>query len=127
MHVSRSAAEGFAVAEDGGYLASLDTRLTDDLIDEGLAREVVRRVQSLRKDADFNIEDRINLRYQAGERLTKAITRFADYIRAQTLAETLEQGETNGDFVSATYQPDEDPKKDTSIDGETLAIGVKRV
>ena len=127
VQVSRSAAEGFAVAEDGGYLASLDTRLTDDLIDEGLAREVVRRVQSLRKDADFNIEDRINLRYQAGERLTKAITRFADYIRAQTLAETLEQGETNGDFVSATYQPDEDPKKDTSIDGETLAIGVKRV
>ena len=127
VQVSRSAAEGFAVAEDGGYLASLDTRLTEDLIDEGLAREVVRRVQSLRKEADFNIEDRINLRYQAGERLTKAITRFADYIRTQTLAETLEQGESNGDFVSASFQPDEDPKKDTSIDGETLAIGVKRV
>lgn len=129
VQVSRGAAEGFAVAEDGGYLASLDTRLTDDLIDEGLAREVVRRVQSLRKEADFNIEDRIALRYQAGERLNRAISRFADYIRAQTLAETLEQGETNGDFVSATYQPDPagDPKKDTSIDGETLAIGVKRV
>jgi len=129
VQVTRGAAEGYAVAEDGGYLASLDTRLTEELIDEGLAREVVRRVQSLRKDADFNVEDRISLKYQAGERLTKAINRFADYIRAQTLAETMEQGDTNGDFVSAMYQPDPDgdPKKDTSIDGETLAIGVKRV
>ncbi|MBE2270734.1 MAG: class I tRNA ligase family protein, partial [Anaerolinea sp.] len=130
VQVTREAAEGYAVADDGGYLAALDTRLTPDLVDEGLAREVVRRVQSLRKDADFKIEDRIVVKYQAGDRLKQAITRFAAYISAETLADALEEGEVNGDqgYTHAVYQPDPngDPKKDTSINGETLALSVKR-
>ena len=129
VQVTRSAAEGFAFAEDGGYLAVLDTQLTDELIDEGLAREVVRRVQALRKDADFNINDHIVLKYQASGRLSGAIERFAEYIRAETLAESMEQGDPDDGFVRADFQPDADgdAKKDTSIDGETLAIGVRRV
>ncbi|MDL1901322.1 isoleucine--tRNA ligase [Anaerolineae bacterium CFX9] len=127
--VKRSAAEGFAVGEDAGYLAAIDTTLTEDLIMEGLAREVVRRVQTLRKDADFNLSDHIVVTYRGSERLEKAIAQFGDYIRAETLAVELQHSEPLDGFHKAIYAPDAggDPKKDTSIDGETLTIGVKRV
>jgi isoleucyl-tRNA synthetase len=129
VEVRRNAAEGFSLAEDNGYMAALDTQLTDDLVMEGLAREVVRRVQTLRKDADYNISDNIVLHYSASERMAAAIQRFSDYIRAETLAARLEQGEPQNGFKRAYFGPDPegDPKKDTSIDGETLALAVKRL
>ncbi|MBI5669185.1 MAG: isoleucine--tRNA ligase [Chloroflexi bacterium] len=117
VEVKQQAAAGYAVAQDAGYLAAVDTTLTDDLIMEGLAREVVRRIQTMRKDADFNIEDTIAIRYTASERLGKAIARFADYIRAETLGQSLEQGEPNNGFF----------RQDFSFDGETLSLGVKRI
>ncbi|MFN8448591.1 MAG: isoleucine--tRNA ligase, partial [Anaerolineae bacterium] len=77
VQVLREAGAGFAVAEDSGYLVALDTTLTEDLIREGMAREVVRRVQSLRRDADFNISDHIVLMYEASDKLAQAIQQFA--------------------------------------------------
>ncbi|MBC6934321.1 MAG: isoleucine--tRNA ligase [Chloroflexi bacterium] len=116
VEVKQQAAEGFAVAQDSGYLAALDTRLTDELVMEGLAREVVRRVQTMRKEADFNIADTIHIRYAASEQLSRAITRFMDYIRAETLGESLEAGEPGDGFH----------RQDFSFDGETLSLAVKR-
>ncbi len=129
VEVRRSAAEGFALAEDNGYIAALDTRLNDDLIMEGLAREVVRRVQTMRKDADFDISDTIALTYTASDRLAQAIDRFSEYIRAETLAQQVENSEPSNGFHRAYFGPDPDGdlKKDTSIDGETLTLGVKRL
>ncbi|HLU08210.1 MAG TPA: DUF5915 domain-containing protein, partial [Oceanobacillus sp.] len=129
VEVHRNAAEGYAIAEDGNYLVALDTRLTEDLIMEGLAREVVRRVQTMRKDADFDISDTISLKYTASERLANAIERYADYIRAETLSAQLEQGEPTNGYYRAYFgpDPDGDPKKDTSIDGESLTLAVKRM
>ncbi len=116
VEVKQQSAEGFAIAEEGGYLAALDTRLTEELVMEGLAREVVRRVQTMRKDADFNIDDNIAIRYVASERLGKAINQFADYIRTETLGTSLESHEPNDGFH----------KQDFAFDGETLSLGVKR-
>jgi isoleucyl-tRNA synthetase len=129
VEVHRSAAEGYAIAEDNNYLVALDTRLTEDLLMEGLAREVVRRVQTMRKDADFDISDTITLKYNASERLATAIERFSEYIRAETLSSQLEQGEPTNGFHRAFFgpDPDGDPKKDTSIDGESLTLAVKRM
>lgn len=129
VEVKRDAAEGFAVAESEGYLAALETTLTEDLILEGLAREVVRRVQSLRKDADFDISDNILLKYEASTRLAEAIRRFGDYIANETLAVSVVEGVPDDGFFGASFAPDPagDPKKDSSIDGETLRVGVKRV
>ena len=126
--IKRIATEGYAVADDGMYLVAIDTTLTDDLINEGLAREVVRRVQSMRKDADFNITDQIVVRYQASEKLAKAIEQFREYIASETLATVLESGEVADGFHKAAFEPDAsgDPKKDNSIDGESLTLGVKR-
>ena len=129
VEVKRQAAAGFAIAEEGGYLAALDTRLDEALIAEGLAREVIRRVQALRKDSDFDIADRIALRYQASEKLAAAIAAHAGYIGAETLAGQVELGAAGDGFTSASFGPDEsgDPKKDTSIEGETLTIAVRRL
>lgn len=117
VQVLREAGAGYAIAEDGGYLVALDTTLTEDLIREGLAREVVRRVQSLRRDADFNISDHIVLKYQASDKLVQAIQQFTDYIGGETLSDTLEIGEPSDGFRTEQYD----------IDGESLTLGVKRL
>lgn len=129
VEVKRLPREGFAVAEDSGYVAALDIRLTDDLIMEGMAREVVRRVQTLRREADFDISNQIEICYVASDKLGKAVQQFADYIQSETLAATLQTGEPVNGYHRATYAPDPegDPRKDTSIDGETLKLAVKRV
>ncbi len=116
VEVRQQSAEGFAIAQEAGYVAALETTLTDDLVKEGLAREVVRRVQTLRKDADFNIADKIVVRYRASERLAAAIAQYADYIRAETLSESLEAAEPNDGFFC----------QDFAFDGETLSVGIKR-
>ncbi len=117
VQVLREAGAGFAVAEDSGYLVALDTTLTEDLIREGMAREVVRRVQSLRRDADFNISDHIVLKYEASDKLAQAIQQFADYIGGETLSDTLEAGAASDGFRTEQYD----------IDGESLTVAVKRV
>jgi isoleucyl-tRNA synthetase len=126
VEVRQQAAEGFTIAEDRGNLAALDVRLTDELVAEGLAREVVRRIQTLRRDADFDLEDRVDVIYSASERLKGAIEQFADYIKAETLADNLTIGEPGNGFQQAAFVPNDDPKADTSIRGEQLVIGVKR-
>jgi len=126
--VRRAATEGYAVAEDGGYVAALDTALTEDLVLEGLAREIVRRVQSMRRDANFDISDTISVRYRSEGRLATAISRFGDYIRAETLADSLEQGDHDNGAFRIVFGPDPtgDPKKDTSIEGESITLSVQR-
>lgn len=114
--VVQSAAAGYAVAEEYGYVAALSTTLTEDLIQEGLAREFVRRVQSLRKDADFAISDRITITYQASNRLRDAVRAFAEVIQRETLADALVESGPEAGAHSAAFE----------FDGETVTIGVRR-
>ncbi len=116
VKVTQEVTEGYAVAEENGYVAVLDINLTDDLINEGLAREVVRRVQTMRRDADFKIDDHILIRYRASDRLARAIEQFAQYICAETLSETLVNEDTENGYHAEAFV----------IDGETLSLGVKR-
>jgi isoleucyl-tRNA synthetase len=113
--VQQTGAEGYAVSEDRGYLAALKTDLDDALINEGLAREVVRRIQNLRRDADLNISDHITVRYEASTKLAHAIQQYADYIAEETLADTLTNEAPNGMQASDTF------------DGETLTVGIQKV
>jgi isoleucyl-tRNA synthetase len=80
---------GFAAMASDGYLVALDTELTEDLIDEWLARSVVRLVNNWRKEAGLNVDDRIEIRYEATPRLAKAIERVSAYIARETLATVL--------------------------------------
>ena len=71
----------------------LDTTLSDSLIEEGLAREVVNRVQKSRKDLGFNVSDRIHIYYQASKKLEQAIENHHHYIKEETLALKLTASE----------------------------------
>ena len=86
VEVKSLAKEGFAVAEDGAYVAALVTELTPELAAEGLAREFVRRVQDFRKESGLDVADRIHLYVKASPVLKKAIQHHKDYITAETLA-----------------------------------------
>jgi isoleucyl-tRNA synthetase len=115
------AAEGYTVAEEKGYLAAVDITMTEELVLEGLAREVVRRIQSLRKDADFDISDNIQVVYDASANLEKAIAQFSDYIKTETLAVEMNKANGKDGYHTAEFKGDE------AIRGEELTLGVKRV
>ena len=117
VEVKALAKEGFAIAEEGPYVAALVTELTPELVLEGQAREFVRRVQDLRKSADLDVADRIELFVEASAGLRSAIEAHKDYITAETLTSNLEFGS---------------PPKDASVvedafDGETVRVGLVRI
>ena len=89
VEVKALAKEGFAVAEEGAYVAALVTDLTPELVQEGFAREFVRRVQDLRKTADLDVADRIELFIEASAGLRSAIEANQDYITTETLTSNL--------------------------------------
>jgi isoleucyl-tRNA synthetase len=84
--------EGLAVASEKGVTVAVDVVLTPELVAEGLARDVIRRVQNLRKEAGFNLDDRIVTTYQAVGKLAEAIQACRDLIAAETLSLTLRAG-----------------------------------
>ena len=85
---------GLAVASDRGVTVAVDVDLTPELVREGYARDLVRTVNTMRKEAGLEIEDRINLYYRepADEEVAAALRDYADYIREETLARALVQG-----------------------------------
>jgi isoleucyl-tRNA synthetase len=102
------------VAEDGAYVAALVTDLTPDLVQEGLAREFVRRVQDLRKSADLDVADRIELFVEASAGLKSALETYKDYITAETLTSNLV-------FGSA---PQGASRTEDGFDGEKVTVGL---
>ena len=78
--------EGMSVAMENNNFIILNTTLTEDLIKEGIAREVISKVQNLRKEKDFDIENRINLYYNSNDYFDVVIKEFKDYIKDETLA-----------------------------------------
>ncbi len=116
MEVKALAKEGFAVAEEGAYVAALVTELTPELVREGQAREFVRRVQDLRKTADLDVADRIRLFVTASEGLKSAIEAHQDYIKAETLTVDLQFAPPPGD----AHVVEDD------FDGETLKVGLMK-
>lgn len=114
VEVKAMAKEGFAVAEDGAYVAALVTTLTPELVTEGLAREFVRRVQDLRKTADLDVADRIALFVEASPGLTSAIEAHREYITAETLTKTLS-------FAAA---PKDASVVEDAFEGETVKVGL---
>jgi isoleucyl-tRNA synthetase len=80
---------GFSVAEESGYLVAVTTDLSDALVQEGYARELVRNIQQLRKDANLNISDRIVTYVQDSQLLHKTLEHFGQYVREETLTVDL--------------------------------------
>jgi isoleucyl-tRNA synthetase len=115
--VERLPAAGLAVASDSGCIVALEMRLTQELVHEGMARDLVRYVQDLRKKANFNISDRLSMHYVAEGETAEAIARHADYIQGETLADALTAGEPPDGSITTTL----------TLGGQPVRIGVMRV
>ncbi|MAV79257.1 MAG: isoleucine--tRNA ligase [Flavobacteriaceae bacterium] len=82
--------EGWLVAHDNGLTVALDISLTEDLIDEGIARELVNRIQNIRKDNGLKVTDKIDISFLADERLKEKIDKNRKYICSETLGEKID-------------------------------------
>ncbi|MBI3168718.1 MAG: isoleucine--tRNA ligase [Chloroflexi bacterium] len=116
VEVKAMAKEGFAVAEDGAYVAALVTTLTPELVAEGLAREFLRRVQDLRKTANLDVADRIELFVEASAGLRSAVEAHQDYIKTETLAVKL----------SFAAPPANTSVVEDEFEGEKVKVGLKK-
>ena len=115
VQVSSQAQAGFAAYEADGYTLVLDTTLTPELISAGRAREVVHRIQTMRKDAGLDVEDRIVTVYEASEALAPVFRDHADYIQQETLSVALRP---HAEQVGHVWSGD--------LDGEPLQLSVAR-
>ncbi len=105
---------------EGGFTVALDPTITPELRREGLARELVNRVQRLRKDAGLEVSDRIRLGVSGGAEVLDAVGAFDDFIRGETLAITVDthEGGMDGDGYAAVREVD--------LDGVPGVIGIAR-
>jgi isoleucyl-tRNA synthetase len=115
--VEREVASDWIVASDGPYVVALDPRLDEALRREGMAREVVNRIQRLRKEAGYVYTDRIRVWMEGGEPVLEAARVHAEFIRGETLARGLELG---------ARAPTPDLEQQVDIDGHGVLVGVER-
>ncbi len=90
VQISSEDIPGWAVETEGKYTVALDTGLSEELIHEGIARELVNRIQNFRKEAGFEVTDKINLQIKSHDQIDEAIKSNKDYICSETLASQLE-------------------------------------
>ena len=109
--------EGFVAEADNTYTVVLDTRLTEELIEEGFVYEIISKLQTMRKEADFEVMDRIRVAVTGNERLSRIIEKNKEAISEKVLATEL-LGEENGSYEAF---------KEWEINKERATIFVARV
>ena len=107
--------DGYITEEDGKYTVVLDTNLTEELKEEGFLREIISKVQTMRKEAGFEVTDRIRLFAKGNEKLIPLMRKSEKELSTAVLAETLVFGECRG------YE------KDWDINGENICLSVEKV
>ncbi len=113
--VSAEQKAGFVSETDNGLTVVLNTNLTESLIEEGFVRELISKVQTMRKEAGFEVADHIVLSYKGSARIDDILTRFGGEVLADTLGDELVCDEVDG--YAKTWD----------VNGETVTLGVKRV
>ncbi|OGF99489.1 MAG: isoleucine--tRNA ligase [Candidatus Glassbacteria bacterium GWA2_58_10] len=109
--------EGFVVETDGGYGVVLSTSVDRNLLDEGIARELVNKIQNMRKSAGFEVLDRIEVGVQSTAAVQGALDSFGDYIRRETLCRKLE----------SALPAEHDLQQEWDINGEPAVITVRKI
>ena len=107
---------GFMAQQDRGVTVVLDTNLTQDLIDEGYAREIISKVQTMRKEAGYDVTDRIQVRCQCGGKLAAALDMGRDMIMRGVLALSLTREAPAQDWIT----------KEWDINGEKATIAIRK-
>ena len=107
--------DGFYTVSDRGITVAIDTVLTKELIEEGLVRELISKIQTMRKEAGFNVTDRISVTLEGSEKVTKTALSNRESIKGDTLAEAI------------SVQTPDGFTKEWDINGESVTIGVKKI
>ena len=105
--------EGFESDTDKNITVVIDTNLSKELIEEGFVREIISKVQTMRKEADFEVMDHINVYYAHNKKIEEIISRNSNIIKDETLAKNLISGETHSGYT-----------KEWNINGETVLMSV---
>lgn len=108
--------EGLVVSLEGQLPVALDTNLTADLLNEGFARELVNRIQNLRKEAGYAVVDRIQVALMGSDRLAKILTQQAEYIKRETLAQAIVDSSDGMDL-----------QRELQIENETIHIAIRKI
>ncbi len=106
--------DGYVSEEDKDLTVVLDTNLTPELLEEGFVREIISKVQTMRKEAGFEVTDHINLYQDENEKISGILKKYTDEIRSEVLAEQISIGKVAG------YE------KDWNINGEHVMLGVEK-
>ena len=112
--ISMAQKEGYVSDSEGGVTVVLDTNLTPELIEEGMVREIISKLQTMRKEADFEVTDRIHVTYSGSDKVGGIFEKYGENIKTVVLADTVTEGMTDG------YQ------KEWKINGETVLLGVQK-
>ena len=107
--------EGYVSENDNGITVVLDTNLTPELLEEGFVREIISKIQTMRKEADFEVMDKITVTYTGTEKAEKVFADNADMIGTETLAVSVQKAEPAG-YV-----------KEWKINGENVTLGVAKM
>ena len=106
---------GFVVSESKNILVVLDKKLNYDLIEEGFVREIISKVQNMRKEAKFDVMDKTITYYEAGDFIKKIFLKYEDLLKKETLANEIINGNLDG-YV-----------KEWNINNEQVKFGVKKI
>ena len=112
--ISMAQKEGYVSDSEGGVTVVLDTNLTPELIEEGMVREIISKLQTMRKEADFEVTDRIHVTYSGSDKVGEIFEKYGENIKTVVLADTVTEGMTDG------YE------KEWKINGETVLLGVQK-
>ena len=107
--------EGYVSEGDNKVTVALDTNLTPELVEEGFVREVISKIQTMRKEAGFEVMDHIYVYVDKNEKIAEIIKKYADQLKAEVLADSITLGEMQG------YT------KEWNINGENVMLGVAKV
>ncbi|MEE9165999.1 MAG: isoleucine--tRNA ligase [Candidatus Neomarinimicrobiota bacterium] len=108
--------DGKSAVSESSMTVAVTTELTPHLIQEGLVRDMIRQVQNMRKEANFEVEDRIAVTCELTEESKSALEAFEDYFRDEVLAAELRVGNVSGEYT-----------KEIMVGGEKMAIGIERI
>ncbi|KYK35086.1 MAG: isoleucine--tRNA ligase [Theionarchaea archaeon DG-70-1] len=111
--VKTEVTEGYISGESKGITVFVETALTNELIQEGLARDIVRRIQEMRKEMNLDYKDTIDVFYKGDTMAEKAVEQYEDYIKQETLADTLKKGTEDKGYT-----------KKWIIEGKTIQLSV---
>ena len=113
--IDMTQAEGYVSESNNKLTVVLDINLTDELIEEGFVREIISKIQTMRKEADFEVMDKIVVYAKDNDKIISVMNNNADEIKTEVLADDIVIGET-GDY-----------SKEWNINGETVTLGVRKV